>query len=179
MTPADLLSEAVRRGIRLEVHGEDVRYTAPKGALTPELRERLRAHKAALRQLLTPPAADLLTDKPCPACGGTAWRETPDGGRWCEPCVIAGRVPVTAVKIHSEILDAPLWVVADDVPREQRPHDGTPVYTHHEVQMLRQASTTVLQWVHAAKRELGGTVAETKAPHKGKDNHEAACPHRR
>jgi hypothetical protein len=100
-----------------------------------------------------------LFETACPTCGATAWRETPDGGQWCEPCVIAGRVPIVAVKIHSDILDALLWVVADDLPREQWPQEGTPVYTHHEVQMLRQAGPNMLQWVHAAMQALGATVA--------------------
>ena len=40
-----LLVELRRAGVRLQVDGDALRFQAPKGALTPELRARLRAHR--------------------------------------------------------------------------------------------------------------------------------------
>jgi hypothetical protein len=110
---------------------------------------------------------------PCPTCGGADWRET-EGELWCEPCLLEGKVPVVAIKVDSTILHEAVWVVVDDLPRKQWPYDGTPAYTHREVQMLRQAGPNVLQWVHTAKRELGATTAQVKARHKGEPDHESA-----
>ncbi len=53
MTPIGLLAELRRRGVELAVHGDKLRYTAPKGALTDELREGMRQHKQALIELLS------------------------------------------------------------------------------------------------------------------------------
>ena len=54
MTLQDLLTTAERAGIRLEARGDRLTYQAPKGALTPELREALTQHKAALIERLRP-----------------------------------------------------------------------------------------------------------------------------
>jgi len=53
VTPTALLAELRRRGVELAVHGDKLRYTAPKGALTDELREGMRQHKQALIELLS------------------------------------------------------------------------------------------------------------------------------
>jgi hypothetical protein len=164
MTIEELMEEVTADGVILAVDGDEVIIEAPTVDVLDRWTAILKQHKPALLQRLTP----------CPTCGGTAWRETPDGGRWCEPCVIAGRLSVVAAKIWSDTLDAALWVVADDLPRKQCPQDGVPVYTHPEVQMLRQAGPNVLQWVHAAKWELGTTTAQVKARHKGEPDHESA-----
>jgi thioesterase domain-containing protein len=49
---AALLSELRRREIHLQVIGGELRCSAPAGALTPELRHRLRQHKNDVLQLL-------------------------------------------------------------------------------------------------------------------------------
>lgn len=52
--PAELLlAEASARGIRLEADAGRLRFDAPRGAMTPELAERLRAMKPALLAILT------------------------------------------------------------------------------------------------------------------------------
>lgn len=61
MSAADLLADLARRGVRLEAAGERLRYF-PRSALTPELLDRLKAHKAELLAMLraagqAPPAA--------------------------------------------------------------------------------------------------------------------------
>lgn len=57
MTPAELLDEASHRGVRLFVVGSELRFRAPRGALTPELKAALVEHKSALLELLGRPAA--------------------------------------------------------------------------------------------------------------------------
>jgi hypothetical protein len=95
MNPADLLTEASRRGIHLEVDGEGLRYKGPRGAMTPELREALTANKGKLRQLLTAPPADFLSEDPCATCG---WRDRwqwLDGRDLCRVCFVLDLAPLT------------------------------------------------------------------------------------
>ena len=53
MKPHELLAELRARGIQLEPAGDKLRFT-PADAVTPELREAIRQHKAALLSLLNP-----------------------------------------------------------------------------------------------------------------------------
>jgi pyochelin synthetase len=48
----ELLAELQGRGMRLEAIGGRLRYDAPKGALTPELRRAMAEHKAELLGLV-------------------------------------------------------------------------------------------------------------------------------
>lgn len=77
---------------------------------------------------------------------------------------MAGREPVVAVKVHSPLLDAEVWVVADDLPREAWPTDA-PVYTQAEVKILQRVGTDTLAWVHATKTMLGATVVDAGRRH--------------
>lgn len=45
---SSLLTECQRRGILLEVAGDQLRYKSPRGVLTPELVGELKAHKPEL-----------------------------------------------------------------------------------------------------------------------------------
>lgn len=49
----DLLLQLNRRGIRIYLRGNELRYQARTGAMTPELLEQLRLHKPQLERLLT------------------------------------------------------------------------------------------------------------------------------
>jgi len=153
MTPEAIVEALKMRDVHVEVVGDKLRCRAAVGVLTPELRQALAEHKAALLRLLTVPASDDHHDRlepRCAICGASDWRETPDGGRWCLPCVLNGRERVAAVKVQSPVLDADVWVVSDDLPREQWPTDA-PVYTHAEVKILTQVGPDTLAWVHATK----------------------------
>jgi len=48
VNPAELVETLQQSGVTLAVEGEHLRYRAPAGALTPELRSELTAHKAAV-----------------------------------------------------------------------------------------------------------------------------------
>lgn len=52
MTPQELLAELDRRGVILTPVGDKLRYDAPAGVLTPDLKEAMRQHKADLLVLL-------------------------------------------------------------------------------------------------------------------------------
>jgi hypothetical protein len=53
MTPLDLLAELERRNVKVSLAGDKLRLEAPAGVLTPEIKEALRQHKAALIALLS------------------------------------------------------------------------------------------------------------------------------
>jgi len=55
MTAAELLIDLARRGIRLEADGNQLRFS-PRSAVTPDLADRLRAHKTELLAILRPEA---------------------------------------------------------------------------------------------------------------------------
>ena len=66
----ELLSQLGTLGIRLTMDGEHLRLSAPKGALTPDLREKVIQHKAAivvfLRDVGLSSGSDSLTIRPVP-----------------------------------------------------------------------------------------------------------------
>ena len=51
MIAAELLTDLAQRGIRLEAHGDRLRYS-PRSAMTPDLAERIKANKGELLSLL-------------------------------------------------------------------------------------------------------------------------------
>ncbi|MGH8060032.1 MAG: hypothetical protein ACREOH_22815 [Candidatus Entotheonellia bacterium] len=54
------------------------------------------------------------------------------------------------MKVRSDALDAEIWVVADDLPREECPAEA-PIYRQSEVKILAQVSQDALVLVHATK----------------------------
>jgi hypothetical protein len=64
---------------------------------------------------------------------------------------------ITAVKVWSDILQAAVWVIADDLPKEEWPSDA-PVYTHTEVTILQDIGPDMRAWVHAIKQRFGADV---------------------
>ena len=57
MTVAALLLTCQKAGIHLAADGETLEIDAPRGALTPDLRDQLAHHKTALLEALRPPRA--------------------------------------------------------------------------------------------------------------------------
>ena len=51
MTATRLIADLARLGIRLEAHGDRLRYS-PRSAVTPDLADRMKAHKAELLAIL-------------------------------------------------------------------------------------------------------------------------------
>ena len=52
MTAFELLSNLSSKDIEIWADGDRLRYNAPKGALTPDLRKELAAHKSEILALL-------------------------------------------------------------------------------------------------------------------------------
>lgn len=91
MSAAELLLDLGRLGIRLEANGERLRYF-PRSALTPDLLDRLKAHKADLMATLRP-APEVSPALPAPTCeapakpakavcrcGSVTWHDVPIHG---------------------------------------------------------------------------------------------------
>lgn len=79
---ADLLAELRQRGIELVARGDRLRYR-PRAAVTPDLAERLRAHKGALLTILaassdpggaTPAVSSCRARVPSPPVQGPCYR---------------------------------------------------------------------------------------------------------
>ena len=114
----DLLSDLDRAGVQeLIPDGDRLRYR-PRSAVTPDLAERLRTHKADLLAVLRPPAEapDVATSapgvdepdlepirwedpleppEPCPGCGGLVFWWSPSEDRRCMRC----EPPTTAIRL--------------------------------------------------------------------------------
>jgi Condensation domain/TubC N-terminal docking domain len=93
MTPADLVTELSGRGAQLWPEGSHLRYRAPKGALTPDLRQLLAQRKADVLLLLRQRGGELADIKPLSHGQGALWflhRTTPNST--AHSMAIAGRI---------------------------------------------------------------------------------------
>lgn len=60
MNPAgELINELRRRGATLTPNGDKLRITAPRGVITPQLRDQIAQHKPALMRLLRDAPGDV------------------------------------------------------------------------------------------------------------------------
>lgn len=95
MTAGALLAQLTALDVRLAADGPNLRYTAPRGVLTPDLLAALRAHKRELLGLLrttesgsrprgrdrSPPSAA------CGCCRRSSWWRHAEHGHWiCARC---------------------------------------------------------------------------------------------
>ena len=79
MTAHEALQEAKRRGIILTPRGTAIRFRAPRGALSEELKQELVRHKPAIIVLL----GEGLSTYPCTTCGQFAFHEADTVCYWC------------------------------------------------------------------------------------------------
>src|SRR4051812_13204987 len=80
LLPSEALLERCRAaGVTLTAEGETIRFRAPPGALTADLRAMLSVHKAELLGLLRGP--DTTVEPHCPSC-----RRSVDAKRRCWHC---------------------------------------------------------------------------------------------
>jgi hypothetical protein len=107
------------RGGQVTLEGDTIRVGKTRGVLTDELRQAIRAEKAAIMTIL---AAEHVRAPMRPR-----------------------RDDIASVKVWSEVLQEAVWVVADGVPIEEYLGDGK-VYTHHEVRMLLAQGRNVKAW---------------------------------
>jgi hypothetical protein len=119
MNATAILQTIRQRGGQVTLEGDHIRVCTASGVLTDELRQAIRAEKAALLTIL---AAEQQRAQ-MPLQGDD----------------------LVAVKVWSEIMEEALWVVADDVPLDPYLANGR-VYTHHEVRVLRAHGRGVKAW---------------------------------
>jgi Zinc-finger of RNA-polymerase I-specific TFIIB, Rrn7 len=169
-----LLHEA--RAAGLEVHADADRLVIRGPSSAEAIALKLLAHKADLLQLLAAPpkdateaenapaAADTTHANPCAQCGSQErWRWL-DGRQICRSCLMHGNEPIVAVKVWSEVLEAAIWVIADDLPREKWPADA-PVYKESEVKLLMQTGPKNLEWVHVTKMMFAARIIDGRKRH--------------
>jgi hypothetical protein len=75
-----------------------------------------------------------------------------------------GDEPIVAVKVWSDVLEAALWVIADDLPKEEWPTDAA-VYVHQEIKKLLRVGPQTLAWVHVTKMMFGARVIDGRHRH--------------
>jgi hypothetical protein len=107
-----------------------------------------------------PPLSDLIIDTPDPPYGSHERGRWLGGGAGDRSHLIRGDEPPVAVKVWSDVVQAEIWVVADDLSRDEWPTDA-PVYRHGEVRLLSCMGRDTLGWVHLVKilfdaRVIGG-----------------------
>jgi hypothetical protein len=119
MTATAILQTIRARGGQVTREGDTIRVGKTRGVLTDELRQAIRAEKAAIMTIL---AAEHVRAPMLPR-----------------------RDDIAAVKVWSEVLQEAVWVVADGVPIDEYLGDGK-VYTHHEVRVLLAQGRNVKTW---------------------------------
>jgi hypothetical protein len=131
MTAASILTELRTRGVELIPEGTGLRCRAPRGTLTPELRQTIADHKPELLAALT--AAERI--KP------TQRSFDLDAGE------------LAAVKLVNTVI-GDCWLVADDDALAEHPdiiRAGLPVFFFDEVEQLRGKTTAELKAIGLLK----------------------------
>ena len=123
MNASTILQTVRERGGQVTLEGDNIRVCKTSGVLTDELRQAIRAEKAAIMTIL---AAEQVRAPMPPR-----------------------RDDIAAVKVWSEVLQEAVWVVADDVPLDPYLADGR-VYTPHEIRVLRAQGQGVKVWAPLA-----------------------------
>jgi hypothetical protein len=128
MNATAILQTIRQRGGQVTLEGDHIRVCNTSGVLTDELRQAIRAEKAALLTIL---AAEQQRAQ-LPLQGDE----------------------LVALKVWSEALQEAIWVVADGVPIDAYLGEGK-VFTPHEVRVLRTQGRGVKAWAPLAP-ELDG-----------------------
>jgi hypothetical protein len=128
MRATTLVNTLRAQGWAFAIDGAGIRVRSPRGALTDDLRQAIRAEKAAILRIL----AVEQQRAQMPLQGDD----------------------LVAVKVWSEALQAAIWVVADGVPIAEFLGDGK-VFTHHEIRVLRERGRGVKVWAPLAPEMKG------------------------
>lgn len=121
----EVLAALRQRGVELIPDGTDIRCRGPKGAMTPELRQALSAHKAELLALLSHQA---------------------------QPGFDPDTAEIAAVLVNTIIGDC--WLVVDDDALTDHPdiiRSGLPVFFFDEVEKLRNKTVAELKAIGMVK----------------------------
>jgi hypothetical protein len=119
MNAIAILQTIRQRGGQVTLEGDHIRVCKTSGVMTDELRQAIRAEKAAILTILAaeqqrapvPPQAD----------------------------------EIVSIKVWSELLEEALWVVSEGLPIDAYLREGK-VFTHHEVRVLREQGRGVKAW---------------------------------
>ena len=157
MTPQTLLTELHALGVTLIPEGSGLRYRAPKGVLTPELRKALAEQKAEILTVLSEPesakdAKSAKSAKPELGILGTV-DQNPRPRSGHKPDLTAGEV--CAVLLRSAVLNGALvWLVAEDEALAEHPdivRSGHPLFFFDEVEQLRGKTVDELRTIAMVK----------------------------
>jgi hypothetical protein len=167
-----VICELRRRGVELSVEGDELRYRAPSGPLTADLREALVVHKvevlALLRQAPTAPQPDDVKGIRQGGADSTAPSPLRDHGvsvgsaslgrdpSHAAPAIDADAGKIAAVKLTGTTI-GDCWLVADDDALAEHPdiiRAGLPVFFFDEVEMLRGKTPEELKAIGMVKAEF-------------------------
>jgi hypothetical protein len=98
MTVQEILAQCAMLGVTLISSENGVLRVSPPGVLSCDLKNALKANRAAVRQLLTAPPADVMSDDPCLICGSRERWIWLDGRELCRVCVVLDQVPLTLMR---------------------------------------------------------------------------------
>lgn len=164
MTPAQLLDHLHHLGARLTVEAtpEDsdeptLRIRAPRGTITPELREALLTAKPAIIDLLRGDTCDpVVEDEPAHSLGAADRAEDEDQ-------VQRFRDGKNVVVIWSGVLNEKVALVATEEAKRLVP-EAIVTYTSDEVKRLGSLNlgAEALRLMHAAKKAIHGVVDEVE-----------------
>jgi hypothetical protein len=151
MTIQSALARCHALGVILTPGEGETLLVSPPGVLPDDLKALLKRHKTEVLRLLatsTQEAAARDQELILPLATES------------KPQTIQETAPPVAVKIWSPILDTTVWVVADDLPTAEWPHDEAMVYTCAEVKILARVGPDTLAWVHPVKELFGARVVD-------------------
>lgn len=156
MTPQTLLTELRTRGVALIPEGSALRYRAPKGALTPDLRKALEEQKAGVMAVLAEAEKPKDANSAKPERGNLGSLDETSG----PPTGSIGADLTTggfcAVLLRSAVLHGALvWLVADHDALAEHPdiiRSGHAVFFFDEVEQLRAKSAQELWSIAMMKR---------------------------
>ena len=135
MTAAALLQSLCSLGVQLSASGDRLRFRAPVGVLTPELRAALVEQKPALLAALRNAESE---------ASEVSWRLSSAGPGWA--AVRSHLLGETVVFLRDETVSLPT-AVAD-----------LATYTRAELELLATATEGALKEIHRAKKLFGGRV---------------------
>jgi hypothetical protein len=118
MHAAAILKLLRGHGCTVTTDGEHLSVRKGKGVLTDALRHAIASEKGAIMAILAAEQVHAL---------------------------MPSDDDIAAIKVWSEALHEPVWVVAEDVPIREFLGDGK-VYTHREVRVLREQGRGVKAW---------------------------------
>jgi hypothetical protein len=151
MTPEDLLAEVRARGIVLRAEGDRLRFR-PVNQVPPELKEKLRQHKARLLAILNagPTVAETLPAGLRPV----EWPLLDEETLRMSLAEFAGARLV--VRVWSECLKERLVFASDNAVLD--PGEREPVYRASELRELVGMKAADLRCVHQVKKIFGGAI---------------------